>query len=96
MFKDERIWGADVKQFNPDRFLPDKLINIHPFAFIPFAGGPRKCIADVYSKTAVKTTLCHFLKHYRVHTNMKLHELDFETTTIMKITQGWNVRIERR
>jgi cytochrome P450 len=45
----------DPDRFNPDRWHDD---NAHPLprgAFIPFAGGARKCIGDVFAKT--ETTL---------------------------------------
>ena len=41
---DKRWWGEDANEFRPDRFLPENIKNIHPFAFLGFSGGPRDCI----------------------------------------------------
>lgn len=40
----EEIWGEDAKEFNPDRFDPERSAGRDPFSFLPYSGGPRNCI----------------------------------------------------
>lgn len=44
LHKDPRYWGDDAHFFNPDRFLPENISKIHPFAYLGFSAGPRNCI----------------------------------------------------
>lgn len=53
MHRLEEVWGKDSNDFDPERFLPERIKNLHPFAFMPFSGGARNCIGALLIKTLV-------------------------------------------
>jgi sterol 14-demethylase len=49
---------------DPERFDPHRPEQPNPFAYIPFGGGPRKCVGNAFAILQVKRILCELLRHY--------------------------------
>jgi cytochrome P450 len=52
--------------FRPERFDPAGSENPPPYAYIPFAAGPRSCIGAPFATMEIKTVLATTLQRYRL------------------------------
>lgn len=51
------------KQFKPERFLEREF---SPYEFMPFGGGSRRCIGDVFAQMEMKIVIATVLKNYQL------------------------------
>jgi cytochrome P450 len=64
MQRDKRIWGDDVDDFKPERFLPENAEKLPPNAFRPFERGPRNCIGQEVALIEMKVILAMTLREF--------------------------------
>ncbi|MGH7812616.1 MAG: cytochrome P450, partial [Candidatus Binataceae bacterium] len=57
----------DPDRFDPERFSAARSEGRHPYAFFPFAGGPRKCIGYLFALTEANIALAAIAQRYRLH-----------------------------
>jgi len=51
-------------EFDPDRFEPEKMKHWHPYQYVPFGGGKRLCIGNLFAITQVKVALTLILRKF--------------------------------
>lgn len=59
---DQEIWGSDVKQFRPDRFLD--YTTIQKRNWMAFGAGPRQCVGMRFAMLEIKIIICSLLKKF--------------------------------
>lgn len=72
--RSKKIWGEDVDDFKPERFLPENAAKIPADAWRPFEKGPRNCIGQELSLIELKTVLALTLREFDVRA--ALEDLD--------------------
>lgn len=94
LHRDPRHW-EHPDHFYPDHFAPSASAERHKFAFIPFSGGPRKCIGEPLAMAEMQLLLPTILQRYR----LRLAD-GWRTRPKMKFTlvpeSKMMMRIERR
>jgi cytochrome P450 len=58
-------FGQQPDAFMPERFLPEQLASRPRYAFLPFGGGPRQCIAAALATMQMKLILVMLIQHFR-------------------------------
>ena len=89
------VWGKDHMTYNPDRFLPDNITKMDPFAFIPFSAGPRNCIGQTFAMNEMKTTVALVLHTFKLSVDPD-HKVEMAPLIILKAKDGIKLYLEKR
>jgi cytochrome P450 len=60
-----QVWD-NPEVFDPERFTPEAISQRHPFAYVPFSAGPRKCAGDEFAMLEGPLIMAMLLQRYTV------------------------------
>ncbi|KAI9572479.1 cytochrome P450 [Boletus coccyginus] len=67
MHRRKDLWGPDAEEFDPDRFLDERLhryLTPNPFIFVPFNAGPRICLGQQFAYNEVSFFLVRLFQAF--------------------------------
>ncbi|XP_039755851.1 cytochrome P450 4C1-like [Pararge aegeria] len=81
-------------EFRPERFQIEP--TWHPYAYIPFSAGPRRCIGQKFAMMQLKLALSAVLRRYRLLPVTKPSDIIFLIDYVLRVKKPIYVKLEER
>lgn len=86
---------TNPEHFDPDRFLPEREREFHPYAYCPFGGGNRICIGNSFAMLEMSVLTAVLARRFDAHL-IAGHKPEIEMGGTLMIRNGLPMRIVQR
>ncbi|XP_067948027.1 cytochrome P450 3A29-like [Watersipora subatra] len=90
--RDPEVW-ENPEEFEPDRFLPEKMTEEMSASFMPFGMGNRQCIGNRLALTEMKMTVIATLKAFRIDKNEETPERPLKFKPVLAIAPMETIKV---
>ncbi|KYM96398.1 Cytochrome P450 4V3 [Cyphomyrmex costatus] len=97
MNRQEQYWPNPL-EFDPDRFLPERIKNCPLNYHIPFSDGPKNCIGTKYAMISMKVILATLIRTFvfKVDRTMQIRNMKLKTDVTLSTIEPLKIRIKKR
>ncbi|CEG44531.1 Cytochrome P450, E-class, group I [Plasmopara halstedii] len=92
------VWGPDVEEFKPERWIEPisgKIKIVSPFKFSVFLGGPRICLGMKFALAEIKLTLAKLVSKFEFRTVKDPFDFTYCSTITLQIKGPVDVIVSR-
>ncbi|KAF8926096.1 hypothetical protein BGZ58_000186 [Dissophora ornata] len=94
MGRDTATWGADAKEFRPERWLQGDKVS--PAKFVAFHMGPRSCLGQQFATVEALTITSMLLRKFTFELVDPHKEPAYQQAVTLPMAEGLPVRVKRR
>lgn len=87
-------WYEEPTAFRPERWLGDLPRRLPPLAYLPFGGGPRRCIGETFALQEAVLVLCVMARRFAVEL-LPGARVEPEPVVTLRLRHGLPVRLRR-
>jgi hypothetical protein len=83
----------DEEKFMPERWLQNASGRPKPFSFLPFSGGGRNCIGEVFARTEAKLIMANLIRRFGIELAPSMQNNKFEFRNSLTVKSNPKVKI---